>query len=202
MVQVSEGGLNEINNIVIRLRELGVQAASDNIGEIERGFLNEEAQNLIEEANRIAVSTRFGDKRLLDGSGEELEFHVGPFSGEDNVIAFRLDADATAATIGIDGIDLSDKAGARSTLESVDASIEQLGALRANFGAVQSRLETTVNNLDIQFENLNAANSRLRDTDIAESTAELASAQILQNAAIATLAQANQNGGQALRLIG
>lgn len=201
LVQVSEGGLNEISNIMIRLRELGVQAASDNIGNTERGFIANEASNLIEEADRIAASTRFGDKVLLDGSGEEMEFHVGAFGGEENVIRFATDADATGSALGYDGIDLSSKSGAKKALSTVDNALEKLGGLRANFGAMQSRLETTVSNLDNQYENLSAAKSRIADTDIAESSANLTSAQILQQASIATLAQANSNGSAALRLI-
>lgn len=201
-IQVSEGGLNEINNILIRLRELGIQAASDNIGEQERGFLNEESKQLIQEADRIAKTTRFGDKMLLDGSGGEQEYHVGAFGGKENVITFSLDANATSDELGIDGIDISDKSGARDTLEVVDDALQKLGTLRANFGAIQSRLNATTSNLDVQYENLSAANSRLRDTDVAKETAEMASAQILQQAAVSVLAQANTFPGVALKLIG
>ncbi len=201
-IQVSEGGLNEINNILIRIRELGIQAASDNIGEKERGFLNEESKNLLEEADRIAKSTRFGDKMLLDGSGGEQEYHVGAFAGEENVIKFSLDANATASELGIDGIDVSDKSGARDALSTVDSALEKLGVLRANFGAIQSRLDATTSNLDIQYENLSAANSRIRDTDVAKESAEIASAQILQQAAVGVLAQANQFPSVALKLVG
>lgn len=201
-IQVSEGGLNEINNILIRLRELGIQAASDNIGEQERGFLNEESKQLIEEADRIARTTRFGDKMLLDGSGGEQEYHVGAFGGEENVIKFSMDANATSGELGIDGIDITDKSGARDTLEVVDSALQKLGTLRANFGAIQSRLNATTSNLDVQYENLSAANSRLRDTDVAKETAEMASAQILQQAAVSVLAQANTFPGVALKLIG
>lgn len=201
-IQISEGGLNEVSNILIRLRELGIQAASDNVGETERGFLNEEANQLIQESDRIARSTRFGDKALLDGSGEEMEFHVGPFAGDENRIKYSLAADATAGALGIDGIDVSDKSSARDALETVDNALKQVGALRANFGAVQSRLNTTTSNLDIQYENLSAANSRIRDTDIARETAEMASANVLQAAAVSVLSQANQVPSVALRLIG
>lgn len=202
LVQVSEGGLNEINNILIRLRELGVQAASDNIGDTERDFLNTEAKQLIEESNRIAKTTRFGNKKLLDGSGEELEFHVGPFGDDDNIIRYNMAADATTSNLGIDGIDISDKGGARDTLQSVDDALIKLGKMRADFGAVQSRLNTTVSNLDIQFENLSSANSRLRDADVAYESAELASSNILQQAAVSVLTQANQQPNSALRLLG
>ena len=202
LVQVGEGGLNEISNILIRLRELGVQAASDNISDVERGFLNTESQQLLTEANRIAVTTRFGTKRLLDGSGEQLEFHVGPFGGDENVIRYNLNADATASTLGYDGISIEDKDSARDTLEKVDSALLKIGKMRADFGAVQSRMGSTVSNLDIQYENLSAANSRIRDADVARETAELASSQVLQQAAVSVLAQANTFPGVALKLIG
>lgn len=202
LIQVSEGGLNEINNILIRLRELGVQAASDTVSDVEREFINQEAKQMIQESDRIARSTMFGNKKLLDGSGEELEFHVGPFgNAEDNVIKYQINADATTSTLGIDGVDMSDKEGGRSTLESVDEALVKLGKMRADFGAVQSRLQVTTSNLDIQNENLTAARSRISDADIAWESSEMASASILQNAAVSVLAQANQNGAAALRLI-
>ncbi len=201
LIQVSEGGLNEINNIVIRLRELGVQAASDTVSDVERSFLNQEATQLIEESERIAQSTRFGNKQLLNGTGEKLEYHVGPFAGEENIIKYQIEADATVGTLGVDGVDLTSKDGARDTLGAVDTAIEKLGQIRADFGAVQSRLQVTVSNLDIQYENLSAAKSRIRDADIAFESSELASANILQQAAVSVLASANQNGNNALRLL-
>jgi len=202
LVQVSEGGLNEINNILIRLRELGVQAASDTVSDTERGFLDQEAQQLVEESQRIAKSTKFGHQNLLDGSGKELEFHVGPFADEsENVIKYKVSADATTSTLGIDGVSLTDKGGARDTLSSVDDAIVKIGQMRADFGAVQSRLNTTTSNLDIQFENLSAAKSRIADADVAYESAEMASSQILQQASVGVLAHANQNGAAALRLL-
>ena len=201
LIQVSEGGLNEINNVLIRLRELGVQAASDNVSDVERSFLDQEAQQLIQEADRIAKTTKFGNKSLLDGSGEELEFHVGPFAGEDNIIGYQVTADATGSAIGYEGISVTDKDAARDSLQQVDDSLIKIGELRADFGAVQSRMNITVTNLNTQYENLNAANSRLRDTDVAFETAELASAQILQQAAVGVLAQANGVNNSALRLL-
>src|SRR5690606_23726657 len=102
-IQVAEGGLNEISNILIRLRELGIQAASDKIGETERGFLDLEAQHLIQEADRIAQTTVFGGRKLLDGSNEEQTYHVGAYGGEENSITFDLSTDATASNLGIDG---------------------------------------------------------------------------------------------------
>ena len=201
LVQVSEGGLNEITNILGRLRELGVQAASDNVSDTERGFLDTEAKQLLEESNRIAKTTRFGNKKLLDGSGGELEFHVGPFADKDNIIKYNTKADATNSALGIDGLSVGDRGSARDALGQVDDALEKLGKMRADFGAVQSRMNATVSNLDIQHENLSAANSRLRDTDVARESAELASSSILQQAAVSVLAQANQQPAAALKLI-
>lgn len=201
LVQVSEGGLNEVNNILIRIRELGVQAASDNLGDTEREFLNQEVTQLTQESDRIARTTRFGNKKLLDGSGEEMEFHVGPFGGDENVIRYTLKADATNDFLGTSSVSVADKESARSALESVDKALIKLGKMRADFGAVQSRLTTTTSNLDIQYENLSAAFSRLRDADVAKESAELASANVLQNAAVSIMAQANSLPASALKLI-
>ncbi len=202
LIQVSEGGLSEINNILIRLRELGVQAASDTVSDVEREFLDQEAQQLRDESQRIAVSTRFGNKALLDGSGEEFEYHVGPFATEEeNVIRYQITADATAGTLGIDGVSVADKDAARDTLTSVDEALVKLGKMRADFGAVQSRLQITTSNLDVQYENLAAAKSRISDADVAFESSEMASSQILQAASVSVLAQANQNGTAAMRLL-
>lgn len=201
-IQISEGGLNEINNVLIRLRELGIQAASDTVGDKERTFLNEEAQQLIQEADRIANTTQFGDRKLLDGSGGEMTFHVGAFAGEENTISYSLSSNARASELGIDGLDITDKGSARDVLSTVDDALVKVSSMRANFGAVQSRLNATVSNLDIQYENLSAANSRIRDVDVAKESAEMASAQVLQSAAVSVLAQANTFPGMALKLLG
>jgi flagellin len=183
------------------LRELGVQAASDNVGETERGFLNTEAQQLLSESDRIAKTTRFGNKKLLDGSGEELEFHVGPFGDEDNIIRYNYAADARNSALGTDGASVADKSSARELLGTVDEAINKLGKMRADFGAVQSRMNATVSNLDVQFENLSAAGSRIRDADVAFETSEMMSSNILQQAAVGVLAQANQTPASALKLL-
>lgn len=202
LIQVSEGGLNEISNIMIRLRELGIQAASDTVSDTERSFIDQEAQQLVQESDRIAKSTRFGNKKLLAGEDEELQYHVGPFGDPDeNVIKYQVKADATTSTLGVDGISLADKDGGRSTLEAVDQALVKIGQMRADFGAVQSRLMSTTSNLDVQYENLSAAKSRISDADIAFETAEMTSAGVLNQAAIGVLAAANQNGAAALKLI-
>lgn len=202
LIQVSEGGLNEISNILIRLRELGVQSASDTVSDVEREFLDQEAQQLLTESDRIAKSTRFGNKLLLSNDDEEMEFHVGPFGGDENVVRATVSADATIDTLGVDGLTVGDKDGAKDTLQSVDEALIKISKIRADFGAVQSRLQTTNSNTEIQFENLSAAQSRIADADIAFESAELASSQILHAAAVGVLASANANGSSAMKLIG
>ncbi len=201
-IQVGEGGLNEVNNILIRLRELGIQSASDTIGDEERGFLDMEAQHLMEEVDRIAETTKFGQKNLLNGSEDELEFQVGIGSDENSTIRFKMDADATSGSLGVSGLDFSDKSGARDALDSIDEALVKVGGMRANFGAIQNRMDSAVRNIDVQKESLSTANSRIRDADIAHETAELTSSQILQQASIGMLAQANSAPSAALRLIG
>lgn len=201
-IQVGEGSLNEVNNILVRLRELGVQSASDTVGDTEREFIDKEAQQLLAEVDRIAESTKFGDKHLLNGSLDELEFQIGADGSENSIIRFSADADATAGALDVDGIDFTDKSGSRDALETLDSAINKVGGIRASFGAMQNRLDSTIANLDTSHESMSAANSRIRDADIAEESAKLASAQILQQASVGMLAQANQSQASALRLIG
>lgn len=202
MIQIAEGGLTEINNIMIRIRELGVQSSSDNVSDTERAFLNQEGQQLLQEAQRISQTTRFGNQQLLDGTGGEFEFQVGAFATENDRIKYELTADATGGALGYDSLSLESKESSRDTLAAVDEAIIKIGAMRADFGAVQSRLETTTRNLDIQVENMESAKSRIKDADVAFESSELASAQILQSAAVGTLVQANNQASHALKLIG
>lgn len=203
MVQVAEGGLNETSNILTRLRELSIQAGSDTVGEAERGYLSLEYEQLVQEADRISKTTSFNGRPLLKGEGDVLQFQVGAYGGQENMI--ELDAgqtDASAESLGIGGTNVRDKQDAIDNLERIDAAIGKVSAFRANFGSVQSRLSSTINNLDVAVVNQEAARSRIEDVDVAESTAKLASAQIKNAAGTATLSQANGLGNAALRLIG
>jgi len=201
LIQVAEGGLNEQNNILVRLRELGIQGASDNITDVERGYINQEFTNLVDEFDRIAKTTSFGQKKLLMGSNEEFEFQVGPEAGEENIIRYTLDSDTQAATLGISGLSITDKGDARSSLESIDEALQTISGVRANFGAFQSRFQAATSNLDIQYENISAARSRIADADVAAETAALTSASVTQSAGVAVLAQANALPERATRLI-
>jgi flagellin len=201
LIQTAEGGLNEQNNILIRLRELGIQSASDTVTDVEREFLNMEFSQLREEFDRISSTTQFGTKKLLDGSGGQLEFHVGPNSSEENIVSFTLDADSTAGTLGVEGLSVDDQDEARDSLVDIDEALTSIQRMRADFGAIQSRLHATTSNLDVQLENLSEAKSRISDTDVAFETAEVLGARVTQEAGIAVLAQANELPLRAIRLI-
>ena len=203
LVQVAEGGLNETQNILTRLRELSVQAGSDTVGDVERGYLSMEYEQLVQEADRISKTTNFNGRSLLQGEGSVLQFQVGSQGNEHNRIEFDSGiADASSESLGISGSNLRDKSSAIDNLSTMDAAIEKVSGMRATFGSVQSRLQTSINTLDVAVVNQESARSRIEDVDVADSTAKLASSQIKNAAGTAALAQANQLGSAALRLIG
>ncbi len=201
-IQVGEGGLSEQANLITRLRELGVQSASDTLGDKERYYLQQEASSITAEIDRISKTTKFGDKKLLDGSNPTFDFHVGSDAAKENIITHNVEGDATLDGLGLGSIDISTKDGARNLLGGLDDALEKVSRMRSGFGALQSRLESTVNGLDVKSENLQAARSRLIDADVAKESADLASASMLQNASISVLAQANQQPYAAMKLLG
>lgn len=204
MVQTAEGGLNEIGNIVVRLRELGIQAASDTVGEKERGMLNKEVVQLKSEIQRIASVTTWGTTKLLDGSSPQFDFQVGLFNNaeEDRITFNAAENVATLDALGLSGIDFSTKEGAQEALGMLDNAQTSVSGTRANLGALQNRLTSTVDNLGVATENMSAANSRIRDTDVAQASSEMTRNNILLQAGTSTLAQANQSNQLALKLIG
>ena len=204
LVQTAEGGLNETSNILIRLRELTIQSASDTVGDTERGFLNKEYQQLSKEIDRISESTVFNGTQLLNGKGKgSMDFQVGAFAGEQNRITFdSAESDASASSIGIESTNITNKDDALTSISSIDKAIEKVSGQRANLGSIQSRLQSTIKNLEVQTINQDSARSVIQDVDVAEASAALASNQVVKNAAVSTLAQANQIPNSALRLIG
>jgi flagellin len=204
MIQTAEGGLNEISNIVVRLRELGIQASSDTVGETERGFLNKEVVQLKSEMQRISNVTTWGKTKLLDGSTPTFDFQVGLYNDKENsVISFdSSENEATLSALGLDSVDFSTKEGAQDALDSLDSALSGVNGMRANLGAIQNRLYSTVDNLGVQEENILSANSRIRDTDVAQASSEMVRNNILLQAGTSTLAQANSNNQMALKLIG
>ncbi len=204
MIQTAEGGLNEISNIVVRLRELGIQASSDTVGDTERGFLNKEVVQLKSEMQRISNVTTWGKTKLLDGSTPTFDFQVGLYNDKENsVISFdSSENEATLSALGLDSVDFSTKEGAQDALDSLDSALSGVNGMRANLGAIQNRLYSTVDNLGVQEENILSANSRIRDTDVAQASSEMVRNNILLQAGTSTLAQANSNNQMALKLIG
>ena len=204
MVQTAEGGLAEIGNMIVRLRELGIQAASDTVGPDERSFINAEVEQLKEEMQRIAETTKWGSTSLLDGSAPRFDFQVGINNSDfaDRISFNSQDLDANIGTLGLAGIDFSEKTGAQEGLQELDAAQTEVSRIRSNLGALQNRLVNTVSNLGGMEENLSAANSRIRDADMANVSADLTKSQILMQANTATLAQANQKNNLALQLLG
>ena len=204
MVQVAEGGLNEIGAMLIRMKELSIQSASDTIGDTERKFTDKEVQNLKGEIQRIAQSTTFNGTNLLSGEGGTLEFQVGTGSNpERNRIQYDTQAaNATVEALGLSEIATATRENSQMNLDKIDSAISLVSGNRAFFGAMQNRLQSTMNNLQIMDENLSAANSRIRDADIAFETAELTKRNILTQSGVSTLSQANGNNMLALRLIG
>ncbi len=203
LVQIAEGALGEVSNILIRLRELSVQAASDTIGTTERKFLNVEFEQLTSEVDRIANSTEFNRVPLLNGTGAVFDIQIGtrndPIS--DRLTFDASSADVNVAALGLNLASVSDKISAQNSLTSIDQAIISVSGIRADFGALQNRLQSTVNNIQTSIENLAAANSRVRDTDVAAETAELTKQNILMTAGTSVLAQANSSTNNALSLI-
>lgn len=204
MVQTAEGGLNEIGNVVVRLRELAMQAASDTVGDIERGFVDKEVQQLKSEIQRIATVTKWGTTNLLDGSTPTFDYQIGMYNnGDEDRISFVASENvATVDALGLAELDYTTKEGAQVALSALDNSQDSINGMRSNLGALQNRLASTVDNLAVTEENMSAANSRIRDTDVAQASSEMTRNNILLQGATSTLAQANQINQLALKLIG
>lgn len=203
LVQVAEGGLNETSNILARLRELGIQAASDTIGVSERGFLDVEYQSLLNEIERVSQATEFNNTKLLNGSAAAMDLQVGirNIPGVDRITFDGSKSNATVAGLGLEGMTVNDKLKAQESLQFIDQAIQKVAATRADYGALQNRLQATINNLGVSVENLSAANSRVRDADMAVETAEMTRNNIMLQAGISVLGQANSSNQMALKLL-
>lgn len=247
LVQTAESGMNEISNILVRLRELSVQGASDTIGNKERGFIQKEYNSLKDEIDRITISTEYNGTMLLASSNMDLpesirkqsnipplEIQVGKKWSDDTdgasasgefaenpVNVIRVQFNKINTGTGKDGLNIgsaaeesidstgvflegdenSSRLRAQRSLEKLDDALGKLAGFRSDMGAVQSRLNSTIANLATQTENYSAANSRIRDVDYAEETAKLAQHNILRQAGVSILSQANQMPTMALNLL-
>jgi len=207
MVQTAEGALNEVSGVLIRLRELSIQSASDTVGDTEREFMDLEYQNLKQEVERVSRTTEFNGKKLLQGGEGKYDFQIGinniPF--EDRISYDQSKSNASLDSLfdgDADSITVVSKESAQDTLQKLDKAIQNVSGQRAVMGSIQNRLGSTIRNLEVSAENISASNSRIRDTDYAAATADNTRLSILGSAGSAVLAQANANGQNALRLIG
>lgn len=203
LVQTAEASLNEVTNILTRMRELAMQSASDGIGTVERGYIQEEADALIEELNRLDATTEFNGN-VIFGAAAASTFQVGIRDGTSDYISISTNTMAVDATsLGVNGVDLdTDAATSRGFLTDIDDAIEDVSGFRATLGAAANRLESVLNTISTAAESVAAANSRIRDVDVAAETAELSRTQILVQAGVSVLAQANAAPQVALKLLG
>lgn len=208
LLQTAEGAMNEASGILTRMRELAVQSANGTIGSTERGFLDQELGALRDEIDRIATVTEFNGASLLSGgaTGTSFNFQVGIGASTADSITATIkgvaSADLGGVTGGLGAVDISTVTGAQSALSVIDQAIEDVSSGRADLGAVQNRLDVTISNLGSARENLSAANSRIRDVDVASETAAMTRNNILMQAGVSVLAQANQAPSVALALLG
>lgn len=224
MLQVAEGGMNEVSNILIRLKELSIQASSDTVGNVERSFTNREYVQLVDEIDRITSATEFNGVKLLNGDqvngSDNFTIHVGAGDTEGvDTLDIDMKGMAISAT-GDGGLGLS-KEGAQigpgnednpadsgftremaaGKLNDIDTALEKISSIRSEIGAKQNRLNATISNIAITHENLSAANSRIRDVDYAAETATFTQNKILQQSGMSMLAQANNLPEMALSLL-
>ena len=208
MAQVAEGAMNEIGGIITRMRELAVQSSNGTLGATERSYIDTEFDQLKAEIDRISNNTEFNGQKLLEGSASAgLNMQIGIHNTANDRLAFsvsRLMASSLGSTGGlhIGSISMSTATNSQAALGALDAAIEQLSTARAKVGAFQNRMQITVSNISVAHENLSAANSRLRDVDVAAESANMTRQQILSQAGVSVLGQANQLPQAALSLIG
>jgi flagellin len=203
VIQTAEGALNETVNILSRLRELAMQSASSGVGDTERAYIQAEVTQLVSEIDRVANSTEYNGQMLLNGTGTTLTFQVGirnNSAANDRISVTTVNA--TAGSLSVNTLSLSTAASAQNALSTIDSAINTLSSSRATLGAAGNRFNTVGQTIRTAAENLSAGNSRIRDVDVAEETAAMSRAQILMQAGVSVLAQANQMPQIALKLLG
>lgn len=204
LLQTAEGAMNEVNGILGRMRELAVQASGDTVGTKERGYLNQEYTALVSEIDRIANTTEFNGTKLTDGSFATtgMDLQIGMRNTTDDRLSVQV-GNMTSGTSGLAvATALDSKTAAQAAIATIDTAIDSTVSNRADLGAVQNRLGIAISNLGSMRENLSAADSRIRDVDMAEETAAMTRNSILMQSGVAVLAQANQQPSMALSLIG
>lgn len=203
MAQVAESGLGQVSGILSRMRELAVQGSNGDLGSTDRDYLNTEFTALRGEISRLADSTKFNGKDLMSGASTNFDFQVGINNSSADKITLAFGG-VTLTNLGIDSstVDGADATNSLASINSIDSAIATVSTQRASYGAAMNRLSYTIANTQSIRTNLSAANSRIRDVDVAEETASMARNQVLQQAGVSVLAQANQSPQMALKLIG
>jgi flagellin len=203
IIQTAEGATEQVSDILVRMRELAVQSSSETLADDERAYIQTEFEQLSDEIDRIAAATTFNGVALADGTNTSLDVQVGINNTADDRISLTL-GDLTAATLGVDtaGADLSTVTGAQAAIDTFDVALDSVSSIRSDLGAVQNRLDSALSNMETYVENLEGAESQIRDADFAYETAELAKQQILQQAGVSVLAQAKNMNQGVLNLLG
>ncbi len=203
VIQTAEGAMDSVGDIVTRMRELAVQSSSETLADDERAYIQDEFEQLSAEVDRIASSTSFNGTALSDGSTTQLDVQVGINNTANDRITITL-SDLTASSLGVDtgAVDLSSATGAQAAIDVFDTALDSVSGYRSDLGAVQNRLDSALSNMEVYVENLEGAESQIRDADFAFETAQLAKNQILQQAGVSVLAQAKTMNQGALSLLG
>lgn len=204
LLQTAEGAMNEVSNILIRMRELATQSSSDTISNTEREFTNREYSQLIEEIDRISNVTEFTETKILQAD-DSFEIHVGKGDGSqgntDRIVIEASDLATSASGLGVDGAEITTRDAAAAQLNTLDQAIEQIASKRSTIGAKQNRFGSTIRNLEVSIENQSAANSRIKDVDYASETAKYTQLNILKQGGASVLAQSNSLPELALGLL-
>ena len=202
-VQTAEGALNEVHDMLQRMNELAVQAANDTNMSTDRNYIQSEIKALVSEIDRVANTTTFNEQSLLNGTFTGKKLQVGSEGASAQTITLSIGA-MSSAKLSIDGtkVDVTSHLAAQSSIKTIKKAMEKVSAQRSDLGAVQNRLEHTIANLDNVVENTTAAESRIRDTDMATEMVKYSNQNILQQAGQAMLAQANQSNQGVLSLLG
>jgi flagellin len=198
-IQTAEGSLQSVHSILHRMRELAVQSANAIYSEEDRSLIQVEVSQLIEEIDRIAGTTEFNKFKILDGSNLDFQFQVGPNPGQSITVVMKT---MTAEAIGVSGLTMSTIDTANEALGRIDQAVGSVSKMRASYGAVQNRLEYVVSNLAVASENLQAAESRIRDTEMASEIVNFMRLRILKDSGVAMLMQANLKPESVVRLLG
>ncbi len=204
MIQTAEGSLDEVSSILLRMKELAEQSLNGTLSNTDRGYLNTEYTALTSEITRIRDSAEFNSVKLLSGAGGSVKIQVGIGTATSDSVSITLTGNYAATPAS--GLGLASQIGtatrATAAMGQIDAAIAKVVGARGSFGAIQNRLESSIRNINMTSENLSAANSRIRDVDIASETSRMTSYQILQQAGVSMLAQANMSSGLAMSLLG